>query len=200
MSSIEIRRYQDYSPQTIGENVLALATEAQRDGTFKQREIVGVGIRNRTLNEAITTAMKAVQIEELEPFVICDDEKIVGVATVLSGLELFRIRCPIVPAKLARKYVPVLSEKIQNNGANVFAWTPAQYAENGVLSEAYEQLATEGLKVADSIWTIEPRMTSTYVTDAIKKSGLNLVDYGYYDDGEKSGIIPQKYGFYTSES
>jgi hypothetical protein len=200
MSNIEIRRYQEYSPQTIGESVLALATEAQRDRTFEQREIVGVGMRNRTLDEAINTAMKAVQVEGLRPFVICEDEEIVGVATVYEGLGLQRVKYPFVPAKIARKTAPFLGEKILGIGPNIFAWSTREHTKSGVLTKAYAQLATEGLKGDKPIWTIEPRMTSTYVTDAIKKSGLNLVDYGYYDDGEKSGIIPQKYGYYTSES
>jgi len=112
----------------VGADIYGLLQKPQVVESLKARNLLGVVARHTVSPERSAESMESLvaspTLRNLQAFVIraAGTEVTVGMATIQQGLELYRQRLPL-PAKLTRKFSPLLSTKVNFGGANVSAWT-----------------------------------------------------------------------------
>jgi hypothetical protein len=156
--------------------------------------------RNATTEQSMDTIRAVSCSPTIDAYVIADldePESIVGVATVMDGLPLFKRRksaWPQLPTFMERRVG--LLDDVTPRGPNIFAWTHPNYEEE--LSRAYAELAqrqleqefkphgvvhtwTGSFEVANVGWTLD---VDGLHHNMLTGAGFRHKDYGLYDEGE----------------
>lgn len=122
-----------------------------------------------------------------------------GMAMVCPNSELLKQRVGAMPGLLR---LLGLSEVVPMQGAKVSAWSELNPIMHHVdrpheesLKFAYSVMRAEAPAFLNSerdipIWTTEPKRSKSLIHRAINDSGLIVVGEGYYDDTNRSLVVP----------
>lgn len=116
------------------------------------------------------------------------DGVVIGLATAIVGLDIYRQRIPVQPRYIDRLPMDWLRTKVDIGEVNVSGWVIPEAQDQ--LGDVYRQLV-EQVRTNYAASTMEPVRSNLAIHAAIQSAGLNT--YGApqrYDVGEDRGIIP----------